>query len=142
EQEIAIDFDSTLDAAQYAFICFAINEKISLAYTPQRVTGLLSVFNGKNKAVSNNGKQEPLEGTGVDSFEFWCPQRRPEGQNITVELSKPLDVFQASNVRNGTDRPTTEPTAWVASAEDKTPTLELLWNSPQTIKKMVLVFDT
>ncbi|GAB3420534.1 FAD-dependent oxidoreductase [Niabella aquatica] len=141
-QEVTIDFDCEIDVDQYVFVCFAINEKISLPYTNERVTGLLSVFNGTNKAVSNNGKQVAPEGSGVDSFEFWCPQRRPEGQNIAVELSQPLNAFSAHNISNGTNRPTTQPNAWVADYEDKLPAVELIWEQEQSIKKMVFVFDT
>lgn len=142
QQNVAIDFDCAIEADQYVFVCFLSNEKISLSYTNERITGLLSVFNGKNKAVSNNGKQVAPEGSGVDSFEFWCPQRRPEGQNIGLQLSHTIDAFEAENIRNGTDRPTVQPNAWVANPLDKTPAVELRWQGEQSIRKMVLVFDT
>lgn len=89
EQEVNIEFDAIIDKKQYVFVCFLINDKIQLAYSEERITGMLSVFNGVNKAVSNNGKQVAREGSGVDSFEFWCPQRRPEGQNLTLWLLLP-----------------------------------------------------
>ncbi|MCH5598395.1 FAD-dependent oxidoreductase [Niabella ginsengisoli] len=73
---IDVDFDVEIQKEQYVFICFLANEQLQLAYSFQRITGMLSVFNGTNKAVSNNGKQLAPEGSAVDSFEFWCPQRR------------------------------------------------------------------
>ncbi len=142
EQEVSIDFDYEALTEEYVFICFAVNEKLSLPYTHERMTGVLSVFNGKNKAVSNNGKQQAMEGSGVDSFEFWCPQRRPEGQNIALQLSKAVDVFAVENCRNGIDRPTIRPNAWVADPVDKEPAIELSWTEAQSIKTIQLVFDT
>ncbi|MGC4232322.1 MAG: FAD-dependent oxidoreductase [Niabella sp.] len=141
-QEVTIDFDCEIDADQYAFVCFARNEKLSLAYTNERITGLVSVFNGTNKAVSNNGRQVALVGSGVDSFEFWCPQRRPEGQNLFLKLSHTVHAFEAENIRNGTDRPTIQPNAWVADWDDEAPAVELTWEQKQAIRKVVLVFDT
>src|SRR5690606_7269507 len=111
-------------------------------YTEQRITGLLSVFNGVNKKVSNNGRQRPPAGSGVDEFEFWCPQRRPLGQNIAVTISRPLELFSPDNVRNGIDRPTTAPNAWVADPLYATPTLTLTREQPQVIIRIDLAFDT
>jgi hypothetical protein len=142
EQEVQINFETSVNASQYAFVTFLVNDKVELGYTAQRITGLLSVFNGKNKAVSNNGKQVAPEGSGVDTFEFWCPQRRPEGQNIALALSEPLDSFNAENVRNGIDRPSIQPNAWVADTVDNDPSLTLTWEQAQSIKKINLVFDT
>nr|WP_121269818.1 FAD-dependent oxidoreductase [Pedobacter schmidteae] len=142
EQQLYIDFDLILDKAQYVFVCFLINEKVQLAYSDERITGILSVFNGVNKAVSNNGKQVAPEGSGVDSFEFWCPQRRPEGQNIALQCAEVIHRFSAEDVRNGTDRPTVQPNAWVADRADQAPTLELSWEEVQSVQKIDLVFDT
>lgn len=142
EQELQINFETSIEASQYVFITFLINDEVELGYTAQRITGLLSVFNGKNKAVSNNGKQVAPEGSGVETFEFWCPQRRPEGQNIALTLSEPLNTFNAENIRNGTDRPSIQPNAWVAGAVDNHPSLTLIWEQKQSIKRINLVFDT
>jgi hypothetical protein len=138
---IELDFDASIDKDQYVFICFQANEQLQLAYSTQRITGLVSVFNGTNKAVSNNGKQEAPEGSAVDSFEFWCPQRRPEGHNLALQLDTVI-AFGADYIRNGVNRPTIQPNAWVADIADPEPALRLTWEQPQTIKKIDLVFDT
>lgn len=140
--EITLDFDAQLDEAQYVFLTFLKNERVSLPYTEQRITGLLSVFNGVNKKVSNNGRQRPPADSGVDEFEFWCPQRRPQGQNIAIVLSEPVKLFGAANLRNGVDRPTTAPNAWVADPGDPAPQVILTWNEPQVISRIDLAFDT
>lgn len=142
EQEVTIDFDCEIAADQYVFVCFSKNEKVSLSYTNERITGLISVFNGTNKAVSNNGKQVAPVGSGVDSFEFWCPQRRPEGQNIALHVGTAIHIFEAENVRNGADRPATQPNAWVADPQDPSPSITLQWSDTKQVKSILLLFDT
>src|SRR5690606_1161350 len=86
-------------------------------------------------------KQTPPEDIGVDEFEFWCPQRRPEGQNLAINISPALTCFQKGNVRNGTDRPTEQPNAWVADPDDPNPWIALEWDEARSIRRMDLVFD-
>ncbi len=136
------DFSSIIAEGAYAFIVFQKNPEIKLQFSEQRITGVLSVFNLVNKAVSNYGKQTPPEDIGVDEFEFWCPQRRPEGHNIAVRLEPALAVFGKENIKTGVYRPTTKPNAWVAALEDKTPQLKISWEEPKEINKIDLFFDT
>lgn len=126
----------------YGFVTILKNEQVKLQFSDQRITGLLTVFNAVNKAVSNYGKQEPLEDIGVDAFEFWCPQRRPAGKNLALKFTPALAAFAAENVRNGVQRPTKQPNAWVADPIDVRPTLSLEWGEPQNIRQLVLHFDT
>jgi hypothetical protein len=118
------------------------NEQVKLPFSEQRITGILTVFNAINKAVSNYGKQEPLEDIGVDAFEFWCPQRRPAGKNLALKFTPALATFAAKNIRNGLQRPTNQPNAWVADTADELPSLHLSWEDPQNIKQLVLHFDS
>lgn len=140
--EFELDFNVQLVESQYVFLTFLKNPLVKIPYTEKRITGLLSVFNGVNKKVSNNGRQVPPVNSGVDDFEFWCPQRRPEGHNIAFSLSEPVRLFDSENLRNGVDRPVMQPNAWVAEPEDPHPHVKLEWDTPQTINSVELVFDT
>ncbi len=140
-QELELDFDITFEEACYAFVCFMKNEEVELEYSDQRISGLLSVFNSVNPAVSNYGKQEPTEDIGVDSFEFWCPQRRPEGHNIAMRIDPALDCFQADNLRNGLQRPVSSPNAWVADFKDRSPEITIDWKEEVSVSQIVLSFD-
>jgi len=142
KQLIEIDFDVEMVTDDYVYLMFAGHPDIEIGYTEKRLTGVLSVFNSKNKAVSNNGKQVPPVGTGVDEFEFWCPQRRPNGQNLAIKLSKTQSVFDVENLLNGIDRPVSQPNAWAANLNDPKPSLNLLWETAQVIKKIDLWFDS
>lgn len=142
KQLIEIDFDIALETDDYVYLMFAGHPDIEIGYTEKRLTGVLSVFNSKNKAVSNNGKQVPPVGTGVDEFEFWCPQRRPNGHNLTINLSKTQSVFGVENLLTGIDRPVSQPNAWAADPDDVKPSLNLSWETAQVIKKIDLWFDS
>jgi len=139
---LSLDFELEIETDQYIFLTLLQNKDIRIAYSSQRISGLLSVFNGVNKAVSNNGKQVALPGSGVDSFEFWTPQRRPEGHNLAIALSAPLPLFDAQNIRNGIDRPTIRPNAWVAAVDDSNPTIAIKWSQEHTIRRIEINFDT
>jgi hypothetical protein len=139
---VPLTFTSHLDAPTYLFLVIAFNPKVALKMSDQRITGLLSVFNSINPAVSNYGKQEPTEDIGVEAFEFWCPQRRPKGKNVVVKVAEGLRCFGPENIRNGVQRPTSQPNAWVADFADLTPSLTLSWPEKQTIKRVELFFDT
>lgn len=138
---IQLQFNASLENDAYAFITFMKNPLVELHFTEKRVTGILSVFNSVNKAVSNYGKQTPPEDIGMEAFEFWCPQRRPEGHNIAVRYEAGIDLFKAENIRNGIDRPVSSPNAWVADWNDPSPRLMLTWNEPQEIRHIDLFFD-
>ncbi len=130
-----------IETPQYAYLVLQKNEKIQVPRSEKRISGILSVFNTVNKAVSNNGKQTPPEDIGVDTFEFWTPQRRPQGHNIAMKFDPPIEAFAVENIRNGIGRPTNQPNAWIADFEDAKPQLTLNWDEEQSISSIVLGFD-
>ncbi|GGB97924.1 FAD-dependent oxidoreductase [Dyadobacter sediminis] len=142
KQEITAAWDVTFEEPCYAFVCFMKNEDVKIQYSEIRISGVVSLFNATNPAVSNYGKQEPTEDIGVDTFEFWCPQRRPEGRNIAMKLSEPLDAFTVRNLVNNYHRPVSQTNAWAADLSDRNPMLTISWAQPELVSRIDLVFDT
>jgi len=142
EQEVELRFDELGIEKGYYFICFMKNPLVSLAESDQLITGILSVFNYQNPAVSNYGAQIAPEDIGVDSFEFWCPLRRPKGKNIAMKFNPAIEAFEAENVRNEILRPLVGTNAWVADPNDANPTLTLSWEKKVWISQITLFFDT
>ncbi len=134
EQRVAADFNVEIDTPRYVFVCLVRNEQVSVHCTTQRLTGILS--------VCMTGKQEGDVKLGIETIEFWCPRRRPEGHNLAVTIDPPLVCFSPGNVINGFSRPTSSVNAWVADPSDPEPTLTLEWKTPQTIARIELAFDT
>lgn len=135
-------FRKEIPEKQYAFITLVSNPELEVKCSESRVTGLLTVFQKFNKSVATSSRQAPPAGIGIDSFEFWVPERRPEGHNLAFELSESLRPFDVEQVTNGIFRPTTQPNAWVASLNDPMAFVTLTWAKPKTISQVNLYFDT
>jgi len=141
-QRLRISPNTLLLSQQYIFITFIKNEFVKIRTSTKRYTGLLSVFNKFNLAVNNHGKQEPPLNSGIGTFEFWCPERRPGGHNIAMNIQPAITNFDPANVTNGFTRPTITSNAWVAALEDEYPELKFCWPAQQTVKGVILYFDT
>ncbi|PGH40499.1 MAG: FAD-binding dehydrogenase [Candidatus Nephrothrix sp. EaCA] len=139
---IKLSFDVRLEKPQYVFLVIKKNERVKLHYSAARISGILSTFNQINAAVSNYGKQTPPDNIGIDAFEFWCPQRRPEGHNLTMKIEPALKCFGADNLKNGVARPTHQPNVWAADWNDKTPSITLSWEQTKKIQSICLKFDS
>ncbi|WP_066631858.1 FAD-dependent oxidoreductase [Labilibacter marinus] len=142
EQSVEFSFDTTVTEDLYAFVTFMKNDLVSIRESQELITGVMTVFNGVNEKVSNDGSQRPPEGIGVDAFEFWIPNRRPEGKNIAMEISPAIEAFEVSNIGNGLIRPWLGANAWVADLSDKTPSLKVEWEAEKEISEITLFFDT
>lgn len=140
-ENYTINFSSFFTETCYAFVCFMKNEPVQLGVSDKRISGLVSVFNAINPAVSNYGKQEPPENIGIEAFEFWCPKRRPNGNNIAMKIEPALNAFSTEFLRNGIQRPVASTNAWVADLNDTNPNITINWNESVSINKVELFFD-
>lgn len=140
-QKIELPFVATFEEPRYVFVCLMANEAVEVALSDQRITGILAVTCAAHQAVTKSARQMPPPGSGIDSFEFWIPQRRPGGKNLAIEVSPPLVAFHPGQVANGIGRPVRQVNAWVADPMDTEPTLQLAWKVPQKISRIELVFD-
>ncbi len=141
-QPVTLRPPARIEEPQYVAYCLLRNPAVKVHTSEFRVTGVLSLSQSMNKAVAKGARQEPPSDSGIDSFEFWLPSRRPEGRNLAITLDPPIDLFGGDNVQSGVARPTTQPNAWVADPADPNPCLTLRWAAPKTIRRIELSFDT
>ncbi len=141
-QQVSLSFSNILQEDQYGFLIFRRNPDVKIRCSRSRITGIVSVFNKTNPAVNNYGKQTPPPESGFDAFEFWCPERRPGGQNLAMTISPSLNVFAPSNLINGFTRPYIQANAWVADLNDPCPKISFTWEEPRKIRSVILFFDT
>jgi hypothetical protein len=141
-QRVPLAFEASFDAPRYAFVCLKKNAAVAVHLSDWRVTGVLSVCHTGNPAVAKSATQTPPPGSGMETFEFWTPQRRPAGKNFALRIEPPLACFDAAQLKNGFARPTRQPNAWVADFADAQPWLRLEWPSAQTLARVELCFDT
>ncbi|QHI68379.1 FAD-dependent oxidoreductase [Tichowtungia aerotolerans] len=141
EQSVILNFKKKIETKCYAFVCLMPNPAVSVQLSKERRTGILTVYQKFDEKVAKTPAQTPPGNSGIDSFEFWIPQRRPDGQNPAIELNPPLECFAPKNVSNGWNRPVRQVNAWVADPADSAPVLTLEWDAPQTISRIDLFFD-
>ncbi|WP_104401217.1 FAD-dependent oxidoreductase [Vibrio penaeicida] len=126
---------------QYLFICFKQNPHVSIGLSEEIATGILTVKQGGLEKVSTKARQEAPKDLGVDSFEFWVPERRPKGQNIAFKSPFPLHTFDKKALIYGPLRPTSLPNAWMAKPNDPNPNISLEWQQPIRAKSLCLYLD-
>jgi hypothetical protein len=141
-QEVAVDFGVAIDQDRYAFLCLFGTANMQVRSSDSRYTGVLAVARKGEAAVSTTGAQVAPPGSGVESFEFWAPQRRPGGRNLALGISPALEGFAPANIQNGVDRPTSASNAWVADPGDRAPAITCAWSAPRSISRVELWFDT
>jgi hypothetical protein len=143
-QKLVFKTDKALTERRYAFVCLGKNDSIKVRVSDERCSAIMTVFNKVNKSVSNFGKQEPPTGIGIESFEFWTPERRPGGKNLSFTMHPALNVFRDSNLNNGEVRPLPpgDANVWVADKMDESPTVTLSWAHPRRIGVVRIFFDS
>ncbi|MEX0312658.1 MAG: FAD-dependent oxidoreductase [Allomuricauda sp.] len=140
-QNIRFEVPETLERDSYAYICCMKNDSVQIRMSDELYSGTTTVFQKKNEAVSNNGNQSPPEGIGVDSFEFWTPERNHKG--IAMEITPPIHKFSSENLKTSMVRPTPDGhiNCWSAAIGDNHPKLTVKWDKKVEIQKLKLFFD-
>jgi hypothetical protein len=142
KQLARLDFQVSLEERLYAFVILPISRNIAFHQSEDQAPGLLTVSQKMNSSVAKSAIQTPPAGSGVDTFAFWLPDRRPAARNLAVRFSPPLEPYQPANVVNGGARPWRGANAWVPEPSDSNPTLRLSWETPQILQSIEIVFDT
>ena len=141
ESRIELRFSQAIDRAGYHFVNLLENPAVRVRLSEQRLTGVLAVTSTFNKRVATTNLQSPPPELGIDSFEFWLPQRRPDGQNLAMTIAPPLQSFGPENVRHGPARPVESVNAWVADPRDADPEISLSWPESVRFRRVIIDFD-
>jgi hypothetical protein len=141
-QAVPLDLPATFAISRYGFWCLEANPDVAVHVSDLRASGVLAVFHRKHAAVAKSAVQSPPAGSGIESFEFWTPERRPGGHNLAIRIEPPLDRFGVEQLRSGVNRPTSQPNLWAADPGDPAPAVTCSWVDPQVVGRVELVFDT
>ncbi|MDE1178477.1 MAG: FAD-dependent oxidoreductase [Edaphobacter sp.] len=142
EQMARLDFDAVLDKPEHLFYMLEPVAGVEIALSDEQIAGVLTLAQKMNKAVAKSLVQTPPEGSGIDTFAYWLPDRRPMARNVAARMEPALRMFGAANVVNGVARPWRGVNAWVPAREDKRPVLRLEWAVPQRVSEIEISFDT
>lgn len=135
-------FDVRLDQPAHAFFIVSTAPGVSLHLSQAQLPGVLTLWQRMNRMVAKSAVQEPPAGSGVDTFAFWLPDRRPVARNLAATLTPPVYCYQPSMAINGWGRPWCGANAWAPAKGDTAPSLHLRWDKPQTVRAIELTFDT
>jgi hypothetical protein len=122
----------TMPRAGYLFIIFKPNPHAWLHTSQARITGVLRLAFARH---------EEHEAVGGDKYDSYYPERRPKGHNLAFQVNPGIDLFKPATILNGWQRPNYQPNAWMATADDSEPSIELTWPTPQRIGHVQIYFD-
>lgn len=140
--EIPLEFNAQLPVDGHYFVMIPAQPGVRLYLSTAQMPGVLTVSQKMNAAVAKSLIQTPPEGSGIDSFAFWLPDRRPTARNLAVKLHQPLALYRPANVINGFNRPWCGTNAWVPTAQDEAPAITLQWKERVEIRQISITFDT
>ncbi|GGA64056.1 hypothetical protein GCM10011507_14610 [Edaphobacter acidisoli] len=135
-------FDVRLNEDAHVFLIVHPAPGISLHLSRQQFPGVLTLWQKMNRMVAKSVVQSPPEDSGVDSFAFWLPERRPAARNLAVTIAPGVQCYEPRMVVNGWGRPWCGVNAWAPSRDDNAPWLRLVWDQPRTIRSIQVTFDT
>jgi hypothetical protein len=139
---VEFHFDVELEEDCHAFLVVPAALGVQLHMSRQMMPGVLTLWQKMNHMVAKSAVQAPPAGSGVDSFPFWLPERRPDARNLALAFTPAVRCYQPEMVTNGWHRPWCGANAWAPAPEDTAPALRISWEKPQTIRTIELTFDT
>jgi hypothetical protein len=139
---VTLDFNLTIHDPAHFFIIVPPIKDGALYLSKMQVPGLLTLSQKMNTAVAKSLIQSPPIGSGIETFAFWLPERRPYARNLAVTIDPPLQIFRPELVANGYMRPWRGVNAWVPASNDNQPWLQLEWPERQLIHEIMITFDT
>lgn len=140
--ELPLRFTVPITRAAHHFVIVPQQEGVRLYCSSLELPGVLALSQKMNAAVAKSLVQSAPEGSGIDTFAFWLPERRPRPRALAARFLPLLDLFAADNVTNGYDRPWRGANAWIPALDDNAPALLLKWDEPQTLRSVHITFDT
>jgi hypothetical protein len=139
---VQFHFDAHIEQNSHVFFMVKPVAGVSLHMSKAQLPGVLTLWQTLNSAVAKSAVQSPPSDSGVDSFAFWLPERRPAARNLAVTVTPPVRCYEPEMVVNGWGRPWCGANAWAPATEDPAPRLRIAWNAPQTLQTIEITFDT
>jgi hypothetical protein len=140
--QVPLRFDASVNVDGHVFVILEPNPALALHLSQEQAPGVLTLWQRMNRMVAKSVVQSPPAGSGVDSFTFWLPDRRPAARNLALTVSPAAPCYEPAMVVNGWSRPWCGANAWVPARDDNHPWLSLSWDRPQTLHTVEFTFDT
>ena len=142
EVPVKLHFGTHAHQPGYLFVIVPSFAEGVLYVSRAQFPGILTLSQRMNAAVAKSAIQTPPPDSGIDTFAFWLPTRRPAARNLAARIEPPLAIYEPAMVTNGFSRPWCGPNAWAPAEDDPAPSLHLAWPTPQTLHELQITFDT
>lgn len=139
DYQASIDYRAT--ESRYVFLVFEPHDQVRVGLSDSQPVAIKTVWNRVNAKVAKHSRQVAGGDYGVDDFDFWLPQRRPDVLLPAIRFDVPLQAWSAQDAIDGVMRPTDHTHAWVADPLDAEPTLTLSFAHPVQATEIGLMFD-
>ncbi|MDC7240862.1 MAG: FAD-dependent oxidoreductase [Spirochaetales bacterium] len=140
--EIAVKFEHREYKPYYGFLVLISERPFEIETSFALIPGLITLYHELNDKVAKSAVQTAPQGSGVHSFEFWLPHRRPATILPALSFSPGLSCFSGDGIKAGFERPWHEKFGWVPDPGDQHPEMNLSWKKPVAASKVILSFDT
>ncbi len=141
EHRYTVDFGYRAPHDCYVFLALAQNSAIRIALSDAEPVAIKTVLNRVNPKVAKHSRQTVDGDYGVDEFDFWLPQRRPQQSVPSIAFSPPLRAYAPEAAIDGFMRPSDHTHAWVPDREDPAPELILQLTAPTRLAEIGVMFD-
>jgi hypothetical protein len=138
----SLRFDAALDKDSHVLVILGPSPALALHLSKGQAPGVLTLWQRMNRMVAKSAVQSPPEGSGIDQFAFWLPDRRPAARNLALTISPPVRCYEPATVINGWARPWCGANAWAPARQDREPWLRLAWDTPRSVQNLEITFDT
>jgi hypothetical protein len=139
---VVIRFNIPLEATQHVFLVVPPFPNGALFLSREQRPGVLMLTQKMNAAVAKSVVQTPPPDTGIDSFAFWLPTRRPEARTLAATFEPALRLYEPCLVLNGFSRPWCGANAWAPAPNDREPWLAFKWAQTRPLCQITITFDT
>jgi hypothetical protein len=139
---VLLDFHTSIQEPSHVFVIVPPFKDGALYFSRANAPGVMTLSQKMNAAVAKTPIQTPPEGSGIDTFAFWLPERRPASRNLAARIEPPIDLFGPEMVVNGFARPWCGVNGWAPDPTDATPKLHLRWDTPRRMSELGITFDT
>lgn len=136
------EFHASFEKDLHALLIIDPAPGVWLHLSKQQMPGVLTLWQRMNRMVAKSAVQTPPQGSGIDKFAFWLPDRRPDARNLAFSISPAVACYEPAIVTNGWSRPWCGANSWAPALGDNAPWLRLEWDQPQILSTIEMTFDT
>jgi hypothetical protein len=140
---VSVDFQSILEKPEYLTVVILPAPGLSVFESHSSFPGILRLHHGANMQVATSAVQIPPPDSGIESFEFWIPDRRHAAFLWAASFTPALTPYHKRFLMNTYERPFIESNCWAVKPGHNQPAEILIkWKNIQKINRLIISMDS